>query len=202
MVLLCTDNTITVEYWDLGHKLFRTTPKEFPAHFLGGDAFDPDFFRTAPPLNAPPEASAPALSSLTTLTPLHGHVSVIHVSSFFHLFSEEKQLELAHKLAGLLSPIPGSMIFGLHSGRAEKGLRTESAKMRTGEYMFCHSDESWKELWDGVVFKKGTVEVKASLHNVKELFDSWGVDTLDIPDRIRQAIAGNRLFLVWSVTRL
>jgi len=100
----------------------------------------------APPLDAPPEASAPALSSLTTLTPLHGHVSVIHTSSFFHLFSEEKQLELARKLAGLLSPLPGSMIFGLHSRQAEKGLRTESSELRTGDYMFCHSDESWKEL--------------------------------------------------------
>ncbi|KAH9835745.1 uncharacterized protein C8Q71DRAFT_94020 [Rhodofomes roseus] len=193
------------EYWDLGHKLFKTTTKEFPAHFLGGDALDPQFLRVAPPLDSPLEAPVPALSSLTTLTPLHGHISVIHTSSFFHLFNEEQQLELARKLAGLLSPVPGSMIFGLHAGRAEKGLRTEAPEMRNGQFMFCHNDESWKELWDGVVFKKGTVEVKASLQNAKDVFEleKW-TSAAGIFDRVRQqgATPGPRLILVWSVTRL
>ena len=99
---------------------------------------------------------------LTSLTSLQGHVSVIHIGAFFHLFDEEKQTQLARILAGLLSPEPGSMIFGGHEGRAEKGYRVEGG-MRRGTYMFCHSPESWKELWDGKVFSKGTVEVEAIL---------------------------------------
>jgi hypothetical protein len=49
--------------------------------------------------------------------------------------------------------------------------------------MFCHSPESLKELWDGQVFKKGTVKVAADLH------------VIDVrPDR-------NISFMWWSVTR-
>jgi len=57
--------------------------------------------------------------------------------------------------------------------------------------MFCHSPESWKELWDGQVFEKGTVKVETHLHR--------------ITDRAIEMVAGTSevvLFLVWSVTRL
>ncbi|KZT74813.1 hypothetical protein DAEQUDRAFT_742273 [Daedalea quercina L-15889] len=186
------------EYWDLGHRLFRTTSKKFPASFLGGDAFDPDFFRMAPPLESPPEGPPPTPATLSTLTPLNGHVSIIHVSSVFHLFDEEQQLELARKLAGLLSPLPGSTIIGLHVGRAEKGLRTEGQVTRSGNYMFCHSPDSWKELWDGTVFQKGKVEVKASLLTPDELLGREAAERGGLTSG--RSVAQN--LLVWSVTRL
>jgi len=47
----------------------------------------------------------------------------MYASLLFHLFSEEKQLHLLRALAGLLSPEPGSMIFGLHIGLAEASCR-------------------------------------------------------------------------------
>ena len=144
------------EYWTLGHQLFRTTPESYPATFVGGDIFDENIFKAGPVLDAGvvAESPRPELASLKSLTPLNGHVTVIHTSSFFHLFSEEQQLELAQKMAGLLSPVPGSTIFGMHAGLAEKGFSKEGNR-RTGGPLFCHSPDSWKELWDGGIFKKG-----------------------------------------------
>ncbi|KZT71790.1 hypothetical protein DAEQUDRAFT_687159 [Daedalea quercina L-15889] len=192
------------EYWDLGHKLFRTTGEEFPASFLGGDAFDPAFFEEGLLLDSPPTTPPPALASLKVLTPLNGHVSAIHASSFFHLFDEEKQLELARKLAGLLSPVPGSVILGGHAGQPTKGLWTERRTMASGKYMFCHSPESWKELWDGQVFEKGKVRVEVTLRTAKEMFDIDPAGTKWIDAAQMQGGSGtvNYRVLVWSVTRL
>ena len=133
------------------------------------------------------EEPIPDLRSLTSLNPLRGRVFAIHASSFFHLFGQEKQLYVAHALAGLLSPEPGSVIFGLHVGNPEKGLITNPA--RGGHQMFCHSPESWTQLWDGLVFGKGVVNVQAKLVQVerKEGPDASETRTTTI--------------LVWSVTR-
>ncbi|TFY65281.1 hypothetical protein EVJ58_g2062 [Rhodofomes roseus] len=190
------------EYWDLGHKLFKTTANEFPAHFLGGDAFDPTFLQSGPVLDSPPATPAPALTSLKTLTPLNGHVSVIHASSFFHLFTEEKQLELARKLAGLLSPVPGSMIFGMHAGLPEKGLWTERSAMRNGQQMFCHSPESWRGLWDGNVFAKGKVKVQVALKEARELIQMDAVKWANEAKRVELPEIATYRMLLWSVTRL
>jgi hypothetical protein len=132
------------------------------------------------------------LRALTSLTPLQGHVSAIHASSFFHLFKEDGQLEAARQLASLLSPESGSVIFGSHVGLAAKG-RRESLMHKQNYYMFCHSPESWKsEVWDGPVFEKGNVEVKATLRDVERqnFWDKESGDTVTIQ------------LLVWSVKRL
>jgi hypothetical protein len=92
-------------------------------------------------------------------------VSVIHTSSLFHLFDEEKQANLAKRLASLLSPEPGSVIFGSHGGLPSKGTRFETAN----HSMFCHGPDSWKDLWDGQVFQKGTVRVEVQLKLIEPL---------------------------------
>jgi hypothetical protein len=109
-------------------------------------------------------------------------VSAIHASFFFHLFREEGQLHVARALAGLLSPEPGSVIFGLHAGKTEKGFVPSSTNQ--DHFMFCHSPESWVQLWDGLVFEKGVVNVQAKLVPMKE------------PNA--KIVTG----LAWSVTRL
>jgi hypothetical protein len=106
------------------------------------------------------------------------------------LFSEEKQLDLARAIAGLLSPEPGSMLFGGHIGVAEKGFEP-SVMHRDHHRMWCHSPESWTELWDGIVFEKGVVKVQTKLVHV-------GRKLLQ-PDAPANATF---TFLVWSVTRL
>ncbi|KAI0061715.1 hypothetical protein BV25DRAFT_1870697 [Artomyces pyxidatus] len=180
------------EFCDLGHKLFRSTPETFPLPFIAGDVFAPSHLETVPPftLASPAATPRPDLAALASLNPLRGHVSAIHASALFHLFQEEQQLRLARALAALLSPEPGSMIFGEHHGLPEKGFQFS---LRTGEAkgLFAHSPESWTELWDGVVFEKGTVKVETEL--VKR-----------VGARVDLRLAPGTAFylLTWSVTRL
>ena len=181
------------EFWELGHKLFKSTPETFPVPFIPGDAFDPAFLEQVPPfyLDNPPRDPRPDLSTLTALSPLRGHVSAIHASSFFHLFDEERQAQLARSLACLLSPEPGSMLLGGHRGLPVAGLRREARRATAPEIkLFAHSPESWRELWDGQVFEKGTVRVEAALHEVKR------PDVTGVPEDTKFH------FLWWSVTRL
>ncbi|KAJ7485679.1 hypothetical protein FB451DRAFT_62967 [Mycena latifolia] len=170
------------EFWKLGHELFRTTPETFPVPFIAGDAMDSSFFAPSKPLVTPPEVVAPAppLASLVTLTPLCGHVAAIHISRVFHLFSEPEQLHLARALAGLLSPMRGSVIFGSHVGQREKGFK--EASQGIGRSIFRHSPESWRGMWEEV-FPEGSVKVDADLQR----------RAYDPPD------VGN---LVWAVTRV
>ncbi|KII89875.1 hypothetical protein PLICRDRAFT_159089 [Plicaturopsis crispa FD-325 SS-3] len=170
------------EYYEYGLELFRSTRETFPLHFIAGDAFDPAFLDPAPPCYELPDGPAPPLSSLTTLTPLRCRISAIHASSFFHLFDEDQQLQMARRVASLLSPLPGSVIFGMHVARPEKGYR--EVLNHRGGHMFCNSPESWKELWDGTVFEKGTVKVDTELTEAER-------------------DAGQKVFILqWSVTRV
>ena len=104
--------------------------------------------------------------------------------AFFHLLGKEEQLQLAQSLAGLLSPKPGSIIFGWHVGSRETGDLAEGGVKR-GHSMFCYSPEDWVKLWDGQVFEKGTVEVEAELVR-----------------NIAPATSYTVLVMQWSVTRL
>ena len=174
-------------FWDLGHKLFRTTPETYPAKFLAGDVFDDSHLSpTAPAPAIPP----PSVASVNTLTELRGRISVIHASFLFHLFGEERQFELAKRIATLLDPRPGSIIFGLHAGMPEKG-------QRPGTYTkaFCHSPESWSQLWEDKVFEKGQVKVTADL--VEMNMDA---------ERLNRGVfieEGAKFYtLVWSIERL
>lgn len=178
-------------FWQLGHRLFKTTPQSFPVPFIAGDAFDPAFLGPGPPLYAPPNTPAPALSEVKTLTQLRGRISAIHASALFHLFDEERQLALAHALAGLLAPGPGAMIFGAHGGASEKSTQVYNSPGSGGRQitMFCHSPASWQELWESV-FEPGTVEVDARLEDI----------TPSSPDG--KEPERRWYFLVWCVRRV
>ena len=176
-----------IEFWDLGHELFKSNFKTFPVPFIAGDLFDPSILELAPPHSTAPAYPTPTLSSLMSLNPLSGHVSIIHASLLFHLFNEERQFHLARSLAGLLSPERGSVILGSQMGSSKKAIRQTT----DGVNLYCHSPESWKELWNGQVFDKGKVVVDVSLLPVerKSIF--------------LEAIDGIELFVMtWSVTRL
>ncbi|KAJ8474110.1 hypothetical protein ONZ45_g16061 [Pleurotus djamor] len=185
------------QFWDIGHELFKSTPDTFPVPFITGDMFNPAHLEVRRPAYAVPNKEVPALNHLTSLNPLHGQVSAIHVTSVFHLFSEAAQEYLAKALGGLLSPLPGSVIFGSQGALPEKGF-TDNASGFLMEgpdatpndtYMFCHSPESWINLWDGIVFEKGTVKVEAELRKMKSS-ESLG------------NLGGGFYLLYWSVTRL
>ena len=174
-----------LEFWGLGHKLFKTTPDTFPVAFVPGNVFDTEHLSIVAPFiaNSPPATSVPDLSTLTSLNPLHGHVSAIYISRFFHLFPKDAQVRLARALAGLLSPKPGSMIFGIQLGLPESG-ELENPLSPTPRRLFCHNSRSWSELWDGEVFPKGTVKVTAF-----------------VTEGSKDAETSSLHRLVWSVTR-
>lgn len=174
-------------FWDLGHKLFRTTPETYPAKFLAGNAFDDKHLSLTASI---PPGPPPSVASVETLTELRGHISVIHNSSLFHLFNEEKQLELGQRLAALLDPRPGSIIFGSHGGMPSKGQRNEVFPK-----MFCHSPESWVQMWEEQIFQKGQVKASASLVEMSMAAERLGVTDL---------VGGGAKFygLAWSVERL
>ena len=159
--------------------------------FIPGDALSPSHLKVVPPfaITTAPSGPAPDLQSLTSLNPLLGRVSAIHASSFFHLFPEEGQLQLVKASAGLLSPEPGSMIFGQHGSNTVKGLRGPIAK---GISMFCHSPDSWKKLWEEETFEKGTFKVEAILEKVAR---PDGTALLPGQSRTSQ-------IMTWCVTRL
>lgn len=174
----------------MGHRLFRSTKETFQATFVVGNALDSAHLAAAPVLTSPPEGPPPTLASLTSLNPLRGHVAAIYVGAFFHLFTEEQQAQIVRALAGLLSPVPGSMIVGMHSG-AESQKGTQTAVRGIGEggliTQFKHSPETWTELWDGDAFEKGAVKVETA---VRKRVTTVGTTTVE------------HVGLVWSVTRL
>ncbi|KAG2079285.1 hypothetical protein BDR04DRAFT_1086505 [Suillus decipiens] len=167
------------EFLQLSHELFKTTPASYPGCHLPGDVFDPAFLSVVGPSNDTSPTPAIDLSSLKSLNPLHGRISAINAISFFHLFNEEKQLHVARALAGLLSAQPGSIICGQQVGAVEKGMVNNSVA-GPDHWLFAHSPQSWTSLWDGKVFKKGSVKVEAELVEV----------------------ASRRVMIKWSVVRL
>ncbi|KAI6114468.1 hypothetical protein F5141DRAFT_1187972 [Pisolithus sp. B1] len=173
---------IKKEFLELSHFLFRTSKDTWAGHFIPGDALDPEMLSVAPIARGSKVGSPPDLSTLTSLNPLHGQCSVVYASAFLHLFTEEQQLHLGRALAGLLSPEPGSLICGIQICKKEKG-DVPIAFGSSVHTLFCHSPQSWAELWDGTVFRKGEVEVKSS---TQEGF--FMGQSLDI--------------LIWSVKRL
>ncbi|KAK0496140.1 hypothetical protein EDD18DRAFT_1074587 [Armillaria luteobubalina] len=173
------------EFWDLGHKLFKSTADTFPARFIPADIFQ---LKGLPKKEA---ALVPELSQVQSIGELSGNISAIHTSALFHLFDEEGQFELAKIMATLLSPESGSMIFGSHGGRPEKGIRFEVAPSdQRAVNMFCHSPESWRSLWDGEIFPRGSVRVDVSLQETER------------PDMIVINSGVKQYLLVWCITVL
>ncbi|KAJ3892978.1 hypothetical protein GG344DRAFT_44267 [Lentinula edodes] len=177
-------NTIGIdlhkEFWDIGHELFRSTSDSFPAGFIGGDIFDDtilapiDDSDTIPNLNL----ETVDLHHLTFLTPLRRRVSAIYACNVFHLFTVEKQSELAKRLAYLLMRKPGSVIFGSHGV-----VPAQRAAKDVGPNSF-HSAKSFAEMWSEV-FEAGSVEI------------SWKIK---VRPQKRLSVLGEWDIIWWSVT--
>lgn len=173
--------------------------------------FDPDIIKPRGPFIDEEEKRAalaspmPLLRTLSSLTPLQGKISAIHASSFFHLFLEDEQLAVARRLASLLSPQKGSIIFGQHVSRPEKGFREEaSVKASDGLHvkrraMFCHSPESWKELWLKDVFGGDDNQGEKRIKVEAELVD---VQRNYLVGHTNASENTKFYFITWSITRL
>ncbi|KZO93616.1 hypothetical protein CALVIDRAFT_539784 [Calocera viscosa TUFC12733] len=158
------------EFWDLGHELFRDDKETMPVTFLAGDVFDPSFLSALPVGSS---ASTTPLSELTSLTPLHGRLSSIHASLFFHLFTRVQQEQLAAHLASLLLQEKGSVLFGHQIAAEEEGLGQHVGK-------WSHNVQSWTALWETAlagVGWKGGVGVQAKLTQGSEWVTKLGFGT-------------------------
>ncbi|KZV97531.1 hypothetical protein EXIGLDRAFT_607962 [Exidia glandulosa HHB12029] len=148
------------EFWDLGRKLFRSSTD---IRFIPGDVFQ-DSFLGPDLVQGGTEDTAHALNNAVesaSLNPLYGKVSAIHASAFFHLFNEAQQEHIARRLALLLSPEPGSIIFGSHGAALTHG-------KRTGQSSFDHSPESWTALWQNVFAPRKVIGVMILLRSRKQ----------------------------------
>ena len=107
----------------LGYELFRDRDR-LDAQFLSADIFN-----DADPI----------------WVELYESASVVHASSFFHLWNYPTQLVASKAAAKLLKPNSGSMVIGEQLGSLEAG---EYRLMSPKETMYCHSATSMTELWD------------------------------------------------------
>ncbi|KZV69969.1 hypothetical protein PENSPDRAFT_752895 [Peniophora sp. CONT] len=141
-------------FWDIGLELFAAAPS---LPFVQADLLELDKEALVSTSVAEPPAD---LASLSSLTPLRGHVAVIYASAVFHLFDFDGQEALARALASLLSIEPGSMIFGMHSGQTVKKVVT--GLVGGSGIQHCHGPDSWRELWESV-FGEGAVKVESQV---------------------------------------
>jgi hypothetical protein len=184
-------NILFLELWEIGHELFRSTSETFPVPFVGGDLFDDEYVSEQPVLptgSSPPWPRPADLHTLTSLNPLRGHVSALFAGAFFHLFDEDGQARAARRLAGLLSPEPGSMLMGVQGGMLERGIRQPHPDFP----MFCHSPVTWRKMWDDV-FGENKIQVRTHLRVQDGGKDIFGM----YPDNQTELYVN-----MWSVTRL
>lgn len=126
---LSIQNVIGVDldpaFISLGYELFRDRDR-LKVRFLSADIFD-----DADPVWAELKESA----------------SVVHASSFFHLWDYQGQLLASKAVARLLKPVPGSMIMGEQLGSLEAGAYSLMSPDKT---MYLCDAASMAELWERV----------------------------------------------------
>jgi len=129
-----------------GHSLYRDGPdtkSPTPIKFFADDVF-------TLPLRS--ETNSITSTGSFGLKDLIGKIDILYAGALFHLFDEEKQVDLARRLITLINVDDGvneeTIIFGRHRGSptGEKGIM----QMEFGK-TFCHSASSWKELWQGLL---------------------------------------------------
>ncbi|KAI0382333.1 hypothetical protein F5Y04DRAFT_53194 [Hypomontagnella monticulosa] len=112
---------------------------------------------------------------------LDGRMSIIHATSFFHLFTWDDQVRAARRLVRLLkADDPDIMIFGRQVGTTTPGAR-QGAR---GDKRFLHNATSWQELWDEVGKLTGTAW-RTEVNEIHELDAHPGTDPDSHLRRIR-----------------
>lgn len=110
--------------FEIGFSLFHDQDK-LGATFVTGDMVDPDDSRTHA---------------------LRGKVTMIHATSFFHLFNWTQQLFIGNRFVSFLKPgTRNGLIYGRHIGIADP--RNPDVDARAP---YLHNQESFQRLWDEV----------------------------------------------------
>jgi len=121
------------DFIELGFELFGDRDRFPPGAFVAADMLAPD------------DAGAATL---------HGKVTLVHASNFFHLFSREQQVQAAVRITRFLKPgTTDAVIFGGQLGSLEPG-GMKSAQ--SGNTLYGHDPQSLQTLWDEVGELTGT----------------------------------------------
>jgi hypothetical protein len=86
-------------------------------------------------------------SADTSLNDVKGKVTLLYTGAVFHLFQEDPQRVFAENIKTLLATEGAVVVFGWHACAREKGVFTS----RSGQPLFAHDPQSWKELWTEVL---------------------------------------------------
>ncbi|ORX37826.1 hypothetical protein BD324DRAFT_623461 [Kockovaella imperatae] len=157
------------EWFEKGYELF-SDKSTCEIKFIPGDIFDSALLPTSFESGSSATIDVETLKSLNSLAPLQGHVRAMSAFSFFHLFEEQGQFELAKRVATLISPKKGSIIFGAHQGGIKKGSLSRANSHDPNATRFVHSPESWVDMWETEIFPSsrdssvsdGSIRVKAT----------------------------------------
>ncbi|KAK0382825.1 hypothetical protein NLU13_9920 [Sarocladium strictum] len=118
-------------FFDLGYALFKDRDT-LDATFVPGDLLDFDDTR----LNA-----------------LRGKVTIIHASSFFHLFNWVQQLGIGKRLVSFIKPgTTNALVFGRQMGARKPG----SPRGHARSSVYLHNESSFQRLWDEIGELTGT----------------------------------------------
>ena len=140
------------EFLDLGYELFRDRGRLTSRFFAGDIVADEPIFEQ-----------------------LYGKLNIIHVASFFHLFSLPTQIRITKRLVNMLRPIPGSLIFGRQTGNVKAGVYQHVSQAEAN--MWRHNVSSWEELWATVSKETGTEwKVDARLESTDGFVRQEGVE--------------------------
>ncbi|KNE98158.1 hypothetical protein PSTG_08622 [Puccinia striiformis f. sp. tritici PST-78] len=141
----------------IGNKLFNGSGV---IPFVRENIFCNSFDRSTPSHPASMDSTSIQLNHLESLNPLEQKARFITCNSVFHLFDEERQTELARRLASLLNDQKsGSTIFGTHVGSDDFCFgRGETGKRE----MFMHSPETWKKMWEKI-YQPGEARIQVEL---------------------------------------
>ncbi|KAI2617654.1 hypothetical protein GGS26DRAFT_396922 [Hypomontagnella submonticulosa] len=164
---------IEPEFIELGFKLFNDAKKLPNDHFLcPGDLLSG--------------------STDDRLRVLDDRVTILHMTSVFHLFSLENQKEAANRCLRLLRKDTGSpvLLVGAQVGNIEPGPysgRTSSHEYNLG---YGHNEQSWRDMWQEICVREEwkdkvkQVDVKSKLERIPahlypesnmvwQLFEVW-----------------------------
>lgn len=132
------------DYIAFGHELFQDGPESanpLVSQFHTGDVFDETF-----------------------LTELKDGVDIIHITSFLHLFSWDKQVQALTHLEQLLRKKKGSLVVGAHIGTVEGGeLVIPSRPKLTAAKIFRHNTATFRKLWSQIGDGNWEVDVREEM---------------------------------------
>ena len=155
-------NDVNGELWELGYKLFDDRDR-MKARFFQGNI----------------------LEDTSWLTKLNGEISVILAYQFLHLFSWEKQIQIAKKMVATLKK--DTIIMGSQMGK-------NRAKEKSSPWgtMFYHTPQTFREMWKQVGHETETTwKVEAKMLDLGE----WGLQPEDYAWMEKDNRALN--FVVW-----